>query len=168
MNEPDYRQPSELKEVPTKYSSTQAESDLATIDRLRSENAALDRNFRDAVDARTRALNEAVDQRAKQEALTAEVEALRKSAERELSAARQAAINEGAINADLTRRLQVAEAELAVAQADKIADMRATLEKCFRHLIVEIERKTLNESAADGTQALSLEVAKILDEMRDV
>lgn len=42
-------------------------------------------------------------------------------------------------------------------------DMRVMLEKCFAHLGAEIERKTLNESAADGTQALSREVAALLD-----
>ena len=41
--------------------------------------------------------------------------------------------------------------------------MFAALAKCHAHLGKEIERKTLNESAADGTQALSAEVAALLD-----
>lgn len=41
--------------------------------------------------------------------------------------------------------------------------MRETLKKCFAHLGKEIQRKSLNESSADGTQALSREVAEILD-----
>ncbi len=41
--------------------------------------------------------------------------------------------------------------------------VQAALEKCFLHLGNEIERKTLNDSAADGTQALSAEVARVLD-----
>jgi hypothetical protein len=40
------------------------------------------------------------------------------------------------------------------------------LEKCFHHLGKEIERKTLNESANDGTQKLSLEIATFLDNTR--
>jgi hypothetical protein len=46
-------------------------------------------------------------------------------------------------------------------QRDK---MRDTLKKCFAHLGKEIQRKSLNESSADGTQALALEVANILDD----
>jgi hypothetical protein len=45
----------------------------------------------------------------------------------------------------------------------KLIEMRALLEKCAHHLFAEIERKTLNESAADGTQALSREVSALLD-----
>lgn len=41
--------------------------------------------------------------------------------------------------------------------------LAAALQKCFLHLGEEIQRKTLNESAKDGTQALSKEVAKLLD-----
>jgi hypothetical protein len=43
------------------------------------------------------------------------------------------------------------------------AALRAGLKKCHRHLSSEIQRKTLNESAADGTQSLSAEVSRILD-----
>lgn len=46
-------------------------------------------------------------------------------------------------------------------QRDK---MRDTLKKCFAHLGKEIYLKSINESAADGTQALSREVSEILDE----
>jgi len=42
-------------------------------------------------------------------------------------------------------------------------DMRAVLVKCFAHLGKQIEAKTLNESAADGTQSLSAEIARVLD-----
>ena len=45
-------------------------------------------------------------------------------------------------------------------QRDRLRD---ALKKCFAHLGKEIERKTLNESAADGTQTLSREVAEALD-----
>lgn len=46
------------------------------------------------------------------------------------------------------------------------ADLCATLEKCFWHLGEEIKRKHLNESASDGTQALSKEIALVLDRVR--
>ncbi len=41
--------------------------------------------------------------------------------------------------------------------------LRTSLIKCFVHLGNEISRMTLNESAANGTQALSAEIAEILD-----
>lgn len=37
------------------------------------------------------------------------------------------------------------------------------LNKCFTHLGHEIQKKSLNESASDGTQRLSREVAELLD-----
>lgn len=40
---------------------------------------------------------------------------------------------------------------------------RTMLVRCHEHLGAEIGRKTLNESAADGTQALSFAVAALLD-----
>lgn len=43
----------------------------------------------------------------------------------------------------------------------RLAD--AMLKKCFAHLGEEIRRKHLNESGHDGTQALSLEIARTLD-----
>jgi uncharacterized protein YdcH (DUF465 family) len=93
----------------------------ATIARLTAENAALDRNFRDAVDARTRALNEAVDQRAKQVALTAEVEALRQraeSAEQHAENQRQRIVYlEGATNHACGTPLTIALADLASSRA---------------------------------------------------
>jgi len=39
------------------------------------------------------------------------------------------------------------------------------LKKCFAHLGEEISRKRLSESAADGTQVLSREVAQALDSL---
>lgn len=46
---------------------------------------------------------------------------------------------------------------------DQLCDV---LEKCFWHLGEEIKRKSLNESARDGTQALSVAAAKVLDDAR--
>ena len=40
---------------------------------------------------------------------------------------------------------------------------RAMLVRCHEHLCAEIQRKHLNESAADGTQALSKAIADLLD-----
>lgn len=58
----------------------------------------------------------------------------------------------------------VAERDRRIAELErKNHRMRASLEKCFEHLGAEIERKTLNESAADGTQVLSHELAALLD-----
>jgi hypothetical protein len=37
------------------------------------------------------------------------------------------------------------------------------LKQCFTHLGHEIQKKSLNESSADGTQKLSREVAELLD-----
>lgn len=47
------------------------------------------------------------------------------------------------------------------------AALRATLEKCFAYLGRQIKCKTLNVSAADGTQELSRELAKLLDTLAD-
>ena len=43
------------------------------------------------------------------------------------------------------------------------ARLREALEKVFHYLGRQIKAKTLNESAKDGTQSLSLEVAQLLD-----
>ncbi len=45
-------------------------------------------------------------------------------------------------------------------------DVVAILKECFQHLGGEIKRKSLSESATDGTQALSLAIAKLLDQLR--
>jgi len=45
----------------------------------------------------------------------------------------------------------------------EVAVMREALEKVFHYLGRQIKAKTLNESARDGTQSLSLEVAQLLD-----
>jgi hypothetical protein len=50
--------------------------------------------------------------------------------------------------------------ELAEGEVDV---MREALEKVFHYLGRQIKAKTLNESAKDGTQSLSLEVAQLLD-----
>lgn len=55
------------------------------------------------------------------------------------------------------------EAEANATLIRNAPEMFAMLAKCAGHLGKEIERKTLNESAADGTQALSREVAALLD-----
>lgn len=44
--------------------------------------------------------------------------------------------------------------------------MRDALGLCFQHLGGEIHRKTLNESASDGTQALSRKVAEVMDGLK--
>lgn len=55
-----------------------------------------------------------------------------------------------------------ADSRISQMQADN-ERLRTTLIKCFRHLGADIQRKHLNESAKDGTQALSSEIAKLLD-----
>ena len=55
------------------------------------------------------------------------------------------------------------EAEANAALIRKAPEMFAALVKCSAHLGAEIEQKALTESAADGTQALSREVATLLD-----
>lgn len=59
--------------------------------------------------------------------------------------------------------------ETSEADAKLIAaapDLLAMLEKCFWHFGNEIKRMPLNDSAATGTQAMSQQVAKLLDAVR--
>lgn len=53
-----------------------------------------------------------------------------------------------------------AEVESLTKQRDAL---RTVAVDCFAHLGKEIERKTLNQSADDGTQALSARLARVLD-----
>jgi hypothetical protein len=47
-----------------------------------------------------------------------------------------------------------------------VEELSAALEKCFWYLGEQIDAKPLNVSAGDGTQALSSELARILDRVR--
>lgn len=50
-------------------------------------------------------------------------------------------------------------------QAALIEKLVEALKQCFSHLGKEIQKKSLNESAFDGTQKLSREVATLLDSL---
>ena len=78
-------------------------------------------------------------------------------------AAEQRGCESQCIHAPKAKAMYARRAADIEATLGQVRNVIAALEKCFWHLGDEIKRKTINESAADGTQALSREVGRILD-----